>query len=43
MLNWLTGNWDLFGLSGQNWMLLIGSALILYIVLLLVSDRRHPV
>jgi hypothetical protein len=41
MLNWLTGNWDLFGFSGQNWMWLIGSGLLVYIALLAVTGRRR--
>ncbi|HEX3709333.1 MAG TPA: hypothetical protein VHV56_05550 [Pseudolabrys sp.] len=40
MLNWLTGNWNLFGLAGQNWMWLIGSGLLCYIATLLVTHRR---
>jgi len=41
MLNWLTGNFDLFGLSGQNWMLVIAGGLLAYIVVLALSRRRH--
>jgi hypothetical protein len=41
MLNWLVGNCDLFGLSGQNWMLLIGGGLLLYAAMLLIARRRH--
>lgn len=40
MLNWLTGNWEIFGLAGQNWMWLTGGGLLLYIVLLVVAGRR---
>jgi hypothetical protein len=41
MLNWLTGNCDLFGLAGQNWMLVVAGGLLLYIAALAVSRRRH--
>jgi hypothetical protein len=43
MLEWLTGSTELFGLAGQNWMWLTGGGFIIYIALLLVADRRHPV
>jgi hypothetical protein len=41
MLDWLTRNSELFGLSGQNWMWLTGSALLVYIALLAVAGRRR--
>ncbi len=41
MLNWLVGNCDLFGLGGQNWMWLIGGAVLLYTVLLTIVRSRH--
>jgi hypothetical protein len=41
MLNWLVGNCDLFGLAGQNWMLLIGGALLLYVAMLAMARRRR--
>ena len=34
MLNWLTSNCELFGLPGQNWMLVVGGGLLLYIAVL---------
>ena len=34
MLNWLTANCELFGLPGQNWMLVVGGGLLLYIAAL---------
>ena len=34
MLDWLTYDIDLFGLPAQNWMLLVGGALLLYIAIL---------
>jgi hypothetical protein len=41
MLNWLTGNFDLFGLSGQNWMLVVAGGLLAYIAVLAIGRRRH--
>ena len=41
MLNWLTGNCDLFGLAGQNWMLVVAGGLLLYIAALAICRRRH--
>jgi hypothetical protein len=42
MLNWLVGNCDLFGLPGQNWMLLVGGGLLIYgATLALVRWRRQ--
>jgi hypothetical protein len=41
MLNWLTGNCELFGLSGQNWMLVVAGGLLAYIVVLALGRRRH--
>jgi hypothetical protein len=41
MLNWLTGNCELFGSTGQNWMLVVAGGLLLYIVMLAISYRRQ--
>lgn len=41
MLNWLTGNCELFGLAGQNWMLVVAGGLLLYIVVLAIGRRRQ--
>jgi hypothetical protein len=41
MLNWLVGNSNLFGLPVQNWMLLVGGALALYILTLVVARQRR--
>ncbi|MGH6726388.1 MAG: hypothetical protein ACREB8_07580 [Pseudolabrys sp.] len=41
MLNWLTNNCELFGFSGQNWMLLVAGGLLLYIAALAIGQRRH--
>lgn len=42
MLDWLTGNWQLFGLASQNWMLVIGGGLLLYIAMLVIARGRQP-
>ena len=41
MLNWLTGNCELFGVTGQNWMLVVAGGLLLYIAVLAISHRRQ--
>jgi hypothetical protein len=41
MLNWLTGNCELFGLTGQNWMLVVAGGLLLYIAALAIGHRRE--
>jgi hypothetical protein len=41
MLNWLTDNIELFGLPVQNWMLLLGGGLLLYIAILAWPRRRR--
>jgi hypothetical protein len=41
MLNWLVGNCELFGLTGQNWMWLIGGGLLLYVAMLAIARRRQ--
>jgi len=42
MLQWLVDDWHLFGLSGQNWLLVIGGGLALYIAGLVIARRRRP-
>jgi hypothetical protein len=46
MLSWLIGNCVIFGLNGQNWMLLVGGGLLLYIGALIAArhfqDRKRP-
>ena len=42
MLNWLVGNCEVFGVTGQNWMLVVGGGLLLYITMLIVARRRQP-
>jgi hypothetical protein len=39
MLHWLTGSCRVFGLNGQNWMLVIAGALAAYIVVLGLLQR----
>jgi len=42
MLNWLTGNCELFGQPiQQNWMLLVAGGLLAYIAVLALGRRRH--
>lgn len=41
MLDWLTKDTNLFGLPAQNWMLLLGGALLLYIGVLAFPQRRR--
>jgi hypothetical protein len=41
MLDWLTDNIDLFGLPAQNWMLLLGLGVLLYIGVLALPRRRR--
>jgi hypothetical protein len=41
MLNWLTGNCELFGLPGQNWMLVVAGGLLLYIAVLVIGSFRQ--
>ena len=41
MLDWLIADWTLFGVAGQNWMLVFGGGLLLYVVILTVAGRRR--
>lgn len=41
MLNWLTGNCWIFGLRGQNWMLLLAGGMLVYIAILAYARRRQ--
>jgi hypothetical protein len=41
MLNWLTGNCELFGLPGQNWMLVVAGGLLLYIAVVVIGSFRQ--
>ncbi len=40
MLEWLTHDWQFFGMTGQIWMPVIGAALLLYTVIMLAVRRR---
>ena len=40
-MDWLTDNIELFGVPAQNWMLLLGGALLLYIGVLAFPRRRR--
>jgi hypothetical protein len=40
-VDWLTGNCWLFGLRGQNWMLLAGGGLLIYIGVLVFARYRQ--
>jgi len=42
-LDWLIGQTDLFGFTLENWMLLIGGLLLLYIVILVIARRQDSV
>jgi hypothetical protein len=42
MMNWLVGNCDLFGLPCQNWMLVTGGGLLLYLAVLAIVQPRQP-
>jgi hypothetical protein len=41
-MDWLTDNIELFGLPAQNWMLLLGGGVLLYIGVLALPRRRRP-
>jgi hypothetical protein len=39
VLDWLTGSFDVFGVTIQNWMVVIGGGLLLYVALLNLTRR----
>ena len=41
LMNWLVGNSDLFGVPAENWMLVIGGGLLVYITVLVIAGRCH--
>ncbi len=41
MMNWLVANDDLFGLPGQNWMLIVGGVLLAYLAVTLIASGRR--
>ncbi len=44
VLNWLAANRVVWGVPAQNWMLIVGGVLVLYIVALVIAEHRdrHP-
>jgi hypothetical protein len=40
-MQWLVADWHLLGLTGQNWILVVGGALTLYIAGLVIAQRRR--
>ena len=40
-LNWLNAENQVIGVPAQNWMLVIGAGLLIYIVVVVVADLRH--
>lgn len=42
MLNWLVQDFRVLGLTGQNWMPLVGGLLLLYVVIALLVRQRQP-
>jgi hypothetical protein len=40
MLDWLAGAYAAIGVSARNWMLVIGSAMLLYVAVLAVLHKR---
>jgi hypothetical protein len=41
-MDWLVGHIDVFGVTIENWMLVIGGGLLLYIAALVIAERRRP-
>lgn len=41
MLDWLSETCNVFGLAGQNWMLLVAGGLLIYIAGLAIARRRE--
>ena len=42
LMNWLVGNSNLFGIPAENWMLVIGGGLLIYIAGLVIAERCRP-
>jgi small neutral amino acid transporter SnatA (MarC family) len=40
-MDWLVDNFELFGVTIENWMLVIGGGLLLYIAMLMIARRRQ--
>ena len=41
MLNWLIGNFEFFGFTGQNWMAVFAGVLLLYVAVLAIGRMRQ--
>lgn len=39
-LNWLNAENEVIGVPAQNWMLVIGAGLLIYIVAVVIADHR---
>jgi len=39
VLDWLIGNYEFFGLTGQRWIPVFAGALLLYIAVLIIAQR----
>jgi len=42
MKSWLVAQCQLFGLPGQNWMLLVAAGLLVYIAILIATRQIRP-
>jgi hypothetical protein len=42
LMNWLAGHTEWFGVPAENWMLVIGGGLLVYIAILVIAERRQP-
>ena len=42
-MDWLVGNFDLFGLPGQNWMLVVAGVVAIYVAMLAIGRRRQGI
>jgi hypothetical protein len=41
VMDWLSANSEWFGVPAQNWMLVVGAGLLIYIAVLVVSETRQ--
>jgi hypothetical protein len=41
-LNWLNAENEVIGVPAQNWMLILGAGLLIYIAAVVIADRRQP-
>jgi hypothetical protein len=42
-MNWLVGNFEVFGLPGQNWMLVVAGVVAAYVAMLAIARRGQRV